>query len=147
MEELLDIREAEAHAARDGLRGVAEDGEPVLVGGGAQQQADLRLHQVLHLVDHDAVQRRVARRHPGRRRARRGRGLRRGVAPAHHAVDRLKHGLGRGGGRRGVGAAWPVGLRRRVQVEEQVAHLVSGWVRVRVRVRVRVSVRVRVRTA
>ncbi len=37
VEELLDVCKAEAHAARDGLRGVAEDGQPVLVGGGAQQ--------------------------------------------------------------------------------------------------------------
>ena len=59
-EEELDVGEAEADAARDGLRRVAADEEAVLVGGRVVQQRQLRHGQVLHLVDDDLVQRRVA---------------------------------------------------------------------------------------
>ena len=61
VEELLDIREAEAHAARDGLRGVAAQVERVLVVRHLEQQGELRLRQVLALVDEHPVKRRVAR--------------------------------------------------------------------------------------
>mmetsp|Transcript_7714 Transcript_7714/g.22062 ORF Transcript_7714/g.22062 Transcript_7714/m.22062 type:complete len:1078 (-) Transcript_7714:592-3825(-) len=53
------VGEAEADAARDGLRRVAADKEAVLVGRGVVQQRQLRHGQILHLVDDDAVQRRV----------------------------------------------------------------------------------------
>ena len=59
-EEELDVGEAEADAARDGLRRVAADEEAVLIGGRVVQQRQLRHGQVLHLVDDDLVQRRVA---------------------------------------------------------------------------------------
>ena len=59
-EEELDVGEAEADAARDGLRRVAADEEAVLIGGRVVQQRQLRHGQVLNLVDDDLVQRRVA---------------------------------------------------------------------------------------
>ena len=61
VEERAHVGEAEADAARDGLRGVAAQVERVLVVRHLEQQGELRLRQVLALVDEHPVERRVAR--------------------------------------------------------------------------------------
>ena len=48
-----ELLKAEADAARDGLARVAGEEERVLVGAHREEEAQLRLREVLHLVDKD----------------------------------------------------------------------------------------------